>query len=404
MSKGEIRKGKSGVAFFEYTSWCHRYKVLEKNGKVKYLKLKGFKTEEDAVQSYRKYEKEFEEAQREFYITVDKEIMFKDYLIYWFEHIYSERASSNTIIVGSYIIYDLIIPNIEYDLKIGMVTTDYLDEIIEKVSKMTESGGYSSRNIIIMTMKDAVTGGYINYNPALNTKLYRRPKPKIRVLSENQIKRLLEEAKKTNWYLEILLGLFVGLRKGEILGLKSIDFNQENKTVRIERQIVREGELKEKSSQLLNYRLVEKNPKTENSIRCLKVPDLIMEELEKRKIVINNNKISLGNEYEEHDYISCQVDGKCHCLNAMNSVLTKLCSKLSLPHISVHGLRHMCATILLEEGVTLPKISAMLGHTSIHTTFEIYCGVMEGKNDIREFVDEAFDPGKSTYSFEEVDV
>ena len=54
MSKGEIIKGKSGVAFYEYTSWCHRYKVLESNGKIKYLKLKGFKTEAEAVESYYK--------------------------------------------------------------------------------------------------------------------------------------------------------------------------------------------------------------------------------------------------------------------------------------------------------------------------------------------------------------
>lgn len=271
-----------------------------------------------------------------------------------------------------------------------MVTTDYLDEIIEKASKMTESGGYSSRNIIIMAIKDAVTGGYITYNPALNTKLYRRSKPKIRVLSKSQIKRLLEEAKKTNWYLEILLGLFVGLRKGEILGLKSSDFNKENKTVRVERQIVREGELAKNSSQLINYQLVEKKPKTNNSIRCLKVPDLIIEELDKRKALINNNKISLGDEYEEHDYISCQSDGKCHYLSSMNSVLNKLCNKLSLPHITVHGLRHMCATILLEEGVTLPKISAMLGHTSIHTTFEYYCEVMDEKEKILAFMNDLF--------------
>ena len=52
MSKGEIIKGYSGVAFFEYTSWCHRYKVLGDNGKVKYLKLKGFQTEDEAVESY----------------------------------------------------------------------------------------------------------------------------------------------------------------------------------------------------------------------------------------------------------------------------------------------------------------------------------------------------------------
>lgn len=390
MSKGEIIQGKSGVAFFEYTSWCHRYKVLKENGKVNYLKLKGFKTEEEAVESYYKYKRQFEDAQREFLATVDKDIIFKDYLIYWFENIYSERIVHNTKIVGGYIIYDLIIPNIEYDLKIGMVTTDYLDEIIEKSSKMTDSGGYSARNIIIMAMKDAVIGGYITYNPSLNTKFYRRPKPKIRVLSEEQIKRLLVEAKKTNWYLEILLGLFVGLRKGEILGLKAGDFNEEIKSVRIERQLVREGELAENSSKVINYRLVERTPKTDNSVRCLKVPDLIFEELDKRKIMIQNNKEIYKEDYMDHDYISCQNDGNCHCLGAMNSALTKICNKLSLPHITVHGLRHMCATILLEEGVSLAKISAMLGHTSIHTTFEYYCEVMDEKEKILAFMNNIF--------------
>lgn len=390
MSKGEIIQGKSGVAFFEYTSWCHRYKVLKENGKVNYLKLKGFKTEEEAVESYYKYKRQFEDAQREFLATVDKDIMFKDYLIYWFENIYSERIVHNTKIVGGYIIYDLIIPNIEYDLKIGMVTTDYLDEIIEKSSKMTDSGGYSARNMIIMAMKDAVIGGYITYNPSLNTKFYRRPKPKIRVLSEEQIKRLLVEAKKTNWYLEILLGLFVGLRKGEILGLKIEDFNEEIKSVRIERQLVREGELEKNSSKVINYRLVERTPKTDNSIRCLKVPDLIFEELEKRRTMINNNKEVYKENYVDYDYISCQSDGNCHCLGAMNSALTKICNKLSLPHITVHGLRHMCATILLEEGVSLAKISAMLGHTSIHTTFEYYCEVMDEKEKILAFMNNIF--------------
>ena len=390
MGKGTIIKGKSGVAFYEYTSWCHRYRTIENNGKIKYLKLKGFKTEEEAVESYYKHKKEFEDAQREFYASVNKEIMFKDYLIYWFNNIYTERVVDNTKIVGAYIVFDLIVPNIEYDLKINMVTTDYLDEIIEKSSKITESGGYSARNIIIMAMKDAVTGGYITYNRALNTKTYRRPKPKIRILSEEQIKRLLNEAKKTNWYLEILLGLFVGLRKGEILGLKIEDFNLENKSVKIERQIVREGQLAKDSSQIIEYKLTEKLPKTENSIRCLKVPDLILEELSKRERLIYNNQLNYQEQYENHGYVSCQSDGKCHSLNSMNTALTKLCNKLSLPHITVHGLRHMCATILLEEGVSLAKISAMLGHTSIHTTFEYYCEVMDEKEKILAFMNNIF--------------
>ena len=390
MSKGKIIKGKSGVAFYEYTSWCHRYKVLESNGKVKYLKLKGFKTEEEAVKSYYKYKKEFEDKQREFYVSVNKDIIFKDYLIYWFNNIYSKRVESNTKIVGAYIVFDLIIPNIEYDIKINFTTTDYLEEIIERCSKVTASGGYSAKTIIAIAMKDAVLEGYISYNPALSIKGYKRPKPKIRVLSEEQIRRLLKEAKKTKWYLEILLGLFTGLRKGEILGLKMSDFNIENKSVRIERQIVREGQIINESSKIVDYKLVEKNPKTDNSIRSIKVPDIILEELKKRKQVIDNDKIAYQEQYEDNDYISCQCDGKCHSLCSMNIALTKICNKLCLPHITVHGLRHMCATILLEQGTSLTKISAMLGHTSIHTTFEYYCEVMDEKDKILAFMNDIF--------------
>ena len=63
MSRGEIIKGKSGVAFWEYTSWCHRYKVLGINGEVIYKKKRGFKTEEEAVESYYKYKAKFEADQ-----------------------------------------------------------------------------------------------------------------------------------------------------------------------------------------------------------------------------------------------------------------------------------------------------------------------------------------------------
>ncbi len=58
-------------------------------------------------------------------------------------------------------------------------------------------------------------------------------KPKIRALSKEKIKLLLEAGAKSAWYLEIQLGLFCGLRKGEILGLKfSLIKNMQGKNTR----------------------------------------------------------------------------------------------------------------------------------------------------------------------------
>ena len=61
-----------------------------------------------------------------------------------------------------------------------------------------------------------------------------------------------------------------------------------------------------------------------------------------------------------------------------------------IPHVTVHGLRHMYATILIEQGVSLIKISALLGHASVTTTFEYYCDMMDENEQIISFMNNTF--------------
>ena len=52
----------------------------------------------------------------------------------------------------------------------------------------------------------------------------------------------------------------------------------------------------------------------------------------------------------------------------------------------------MFATILLERDVSIAKISGMLGHSSVHTTFEYYLEVMDADKKIVEFMNKEFIP------------
>lgn len=174
--------------------------------------------------------------------------------------------------------------------------------------------------------------------------------------------------------------------------MKFGDIDTVNGTVHIQRQITSNPIIPKGQSKIEDYRIEEKEPKTENSFRILKLPSALVQEINKRSELVQKNKTEKGKDFIDRDYVSCRENGLPHSLSAMNNALTKLCSRNGVPHITVHGLRHMYATILLEQGVPLVKISALLGHSSVSTTFEYYCDQMDENEKIISFMNDSFIP------------
>lgn len=382
---------KNKRVFFERNSWYHRTKTLMPDNTIKYGKKGGFKTEEEAAESERIMTEEFEKSISKTLIKNKAEVSLKEYLVYWFENLYSTRTEISTQMLGAYTLYDLILKNLEKDVKLKYVTTEFLDALIEKASKVCESAGNKARELLNIAFKDAVIDGYIKINPVTATKYYSRKKPKVVVFNMEELKTFLDLACNDNWYLEILLGLFCGLRKGEIFALQFDDFNIEENTIQINKQLVRDAKLitdTDDGYRIEDYSMRTKSPKTQNSYRNLRVPKIIIEELQIRKKFIEKQKEN--EKFVDNGYISCQANGKPRSLSALNTYIRKLCQRNSLPIITVHGLRHMFATILLERGVSIVKISGLLGHNSIHTTFEFYCEIMDEEEKIKTFMNNNF--------------
>lgn len=70
------------------------------------------------------------------------------------------------------------------------------------------------------------------------------------------------------------------------------------------------------------------------------------------------------------------VKGKVYNSTA-NSVLARHCKNVGAPAISVHGLRHTHASLLLFAGVSIASVSRRLGHASMTTTQETYLHVIQ---------------------------
>lgn len=69
------------------------------------------------------------------------------------------------------------------------------------------------------------------------------------------------------------------------------------------------------------------------------------------------------------------VHGKAYNSTA-NGVLARHCKNAHVPVISIHGLRHTHASLLLFAGVSIASVSKRLGHASMATTQETYLHVI----------------------------
>lgn len=91
--------------------------------------------------------------------------------------------------------------------------------------------------------------------------------------------------------------------------------------------------------------------------------------------------------------LSMQMQGLCRSLDperpifvrpgrstynsTANAVLHRRCREAGVPEISVHGLRHTHASILLASGVSTASVSSRLGHSNISTTQKVYLHVIK---------------------------
>ena len=79
--------------------------------------------------------------------------------------------------------------------------------------------------------------------------------------------------------------------------------------------------------------------------------------------------------------------------DSLTEWVSKFVRKNNLPHFSPHSLRHTHATILIANGVNIPTVSRILGHSSISTTTKVYAHAIQSADEIAsEVIDDRLNP------------
>ena len=327
---------------------------------------------------------------------------FLEYLKWWYQEVFIKYAAQNYQVGYYWCIWSLIEPNLEADIPLNRLEKEYLKRLLKRCCALSESAGPLVYKMLRICLNDAVKDELLLRNPILDLPVIKWKKPKKICYTKEEIYRFLEEASKTSNYLEILLALLCGLRSGEILGLRFSDFSYENKTVCIKRQLCKDYGYRYEDGKRIKVQkaeLVLKPPKNKYSKRTLRIPEEIFIELEKRKAFIENLR-QKGKLQTNDDFICISVYGKVKNDGTLLTSIKRICNYAGTPELTVHGLRHLCITLLAESGkIPLETISRSMGHSNINTTVGVYMEVIEGEEQIQKTIT-SLDPRNSKESKE----
>jgi integrase len=239
--------------------------------------------------------------------------------------------------------------------------------------------------VITCALKAAINAGLLRNNVAdraANKPKLRKIEDKLdKVWTEDEAKRFLKTVKDLGTAQDAAffgLALDAGLRRGELLGLQWKDLD--GSSLRVERQLLGIVE-DEKGAFTLDTSLPKgKCARTvdlgDETVRLLREHKRQQAELKmKNRLRYVDLDMMFSQEWEDLSDKNSRL-GLPLRKNSINYRLDRLCQTAGVKRITPHGLRHMCATLLMLEGVPPKVVQERLGHADASMTVNVYSHVL----------------------------
>lgn len=163
-----------------------------------------------------------------------------------------------------------------------------------------------------------------------------------------------------------------GLRRGEILAARWSDVDLDTGVLHVRQALSR---VRNRGNGTRKTHLEFHEPKTDSSRRTIPIPSDIIEELRHHKSRQAQERLLLGQAYQDHGLVFCEPDGRPIDPRTFTRRFDALLKQAGLPHFNFHSARHAYATIALELGESAKVVQSNLGHSKISTTLDTYSHV-----------------------------
>jgi integrase len=219
--------------------------------------------------------------------------------------------------------------------------------------------------VIRRALNVAVKWQLIAVNPATLVDAPQARQHEITPLSAAEARRLIRATEGDRMAARWLVGLALGLRQGEALGLWWDDIDPAAQVLRVRRALQRQR----------GAGLVFTAPKTARSKRTIPLPDQLVRALEKHKGQQEKERIAAGPLWQGSPCVFTTPIGTPVDPRGDYREFRKLLGRAGVSDVRLHDLRHTAASLLLAQGVPARVVMEILGHSQIALTMNTYSHV-----------------------------
>ena len=299
----------------------------------------------------------------------------------WFEE-YARLNLRNTTYERMKQVTKRVYPAIGY-MKVNKITSRHIQQFVNDLvfnGKNMQTGKPLPRKTVIHHLSFisdvfsyAVKMSMVPDNPCSRVSIPKGERKEKEIYSIEDIERLfelLEEDAPLKYRVCIILAVYSGFRRGEIMGLewKDVDFNDNIISVR----------------RTSNYTKANgyytDTTKTRKSQRSLKFPEMVMNLLKELKADQERQAKLMGSKWIDSDRLFIKDNGEPLFCGMPYLWLERFCKKHKIPFYGLHSIRHFFASSLIHANVDIAAVSSALGHSAITTTSSIYLHAFQDAN------------------------
>ena len=217
-------------------------------------------------------------------------------------------------------------------------------------------------------LRQAVKWQLIPGNPAEHTDPPRGEDVEIDPLPAETISALLNAARGHRLEALVVVGVFTGLRIGELAGLRWSDVDLENSTLRVRQQVIRPN-----SGARID------TLKSKAARRSVYLPPQAVEAFRKHRLRQSEEKLRAGPLWENTGLIFTNHKGELlDTSHVSGRVLRPLLKRagVDIKGVRFHDLRHTFATLSAMNGEHPQVVQRALGHSTMNQTMKIYTHVL----------------------------